>query len=218
MDTMYDPGDWRRNYLECAFKCITPTKPPITLNSVCLSCARNCQAAAQLRRRVKGNRKCDCRKSGMCTCTWSTIRAAFDEIAGEDFCIGPNQLRGLLVTLRKPDPVEKENMDDCLAYFATSEALKKAADLEKERAEKRERERVEAMGDKSKLKEYNERQKRRAAQDSDSDDEEALDALEFCSEPRIGPLEFEQWYRDYFDVIESASEDEYADDDASARK
>ena len=33
MDSTRDPSDWRRGSLECAFECITPTKPPRHLKS-----------------------------------------------------------------------------------------------------------------------------------------------------------------------------------------
>ena len=42
---------------------------------------------------------CDCRTSGMCLCKWSRIRSEFDTVAGDDSCIGPSQVRELLVSM-----------------------------------------------------------------------------------------------------------------------
>lgn len=193
MDSTRDPSDWRRASLECAFECVTTTHPPRHLKNVCLACARHCQANTRLlpyaRRRTKKDYRCDCRTSGLCVCTYSHIRGAFDDIAGEDFKIGPNQLRNLVATLRNPEPVEKENMDDCLAYFATSPALARAAEIIA-------KQKADVSGGV------------RDEDDDDSDDDAAYDALEGLSEPRIGPLQFEKWFREYFDVVDSDSQDE----------
>ena len=62
------------------------------------------------RRRTKKDYRCDCRTSGMCLCTYSFIRGAFDALCGEDFKIGPNNLRSLLITLRKPEPGREERV------------------------------------------------------------------------------------------------------------
>ena len=79
-------------------------------------------------------------------------------------------------------------MDDCLAYFATASALAKAsAYLDSKRTTARE-------------------------EDEDSDDDAAYDALEQLTEPRIGPIQFEKWFREYFDIIRSDSEDEEEED------
>ena len=40
---------------------------------------------------------CDCRLSGRCVCAWSRVRHEFDFLAGEDYCIGGDQVRHLLV-------------------------------------------------------------------------------------------------------------------------
>jgi hypothetical protein len=78
---------------------------------------KNQRLRAYIRRREPGD-ICDCRLSGKCICAWSRIRGEFDKIASDDDgCIGPKQFRGLLSTLRAPDLVEKEDMDDCLACF-----------------------------------------------------------------------------------------------------
>ena len=41
MDSTRDPSDWRRGSLECAFECITPTKPPRHLKSTSLTSNSN---------------------------------------------------------------------------------------------------------------------------------------------------------------------------------
>jgi hypothetical protein len=210
MDSTRDPTDWRRAALECAFECITPTKPPKHLRAICLACSRHCQANARLvpyaRRRTKKDYRCDCRTSGMCQCTYSVIRGAFDDSAGEDFKIGPNQLRELLATLRKPEPVEKENMDDCLAYFATAASLQKAQELAEQRKAKEKEGRPKGSGGGG---------GGGGDDDDDSDDEAAYDTLELLTEPRIGPIPFEKWYREYFDVLESDSDKEDEEEKAA---
>ena len=46
------------------------------------------------------------------------MRAAFDKLIADDKCIGPNQVRGLLKTLRAPYPVEGADVEDCLLNLA----------------------------------------------------------------------------------------------------
>ena len=118
LDTHMDQFDWRRKALESCFQCFTKTKH---LKAVCLSCARNCLSSYRLvpyiRNRVKGD-MCDCRLSGLCQCAWSNVRAQFDNIAEEDKCIAPSQIRGLLKVLRAPYPVESLDVEDCLLILA----------------------------------------------------------------------------------------------------
>ena len=154
MDTSPDPPDWRRNAYETCFKCPTPGG---MLQSICLSCARECKATYQLvpwiRKRSKGNNLCDCRRYGKCMCRWSHIRHAFDFVANvEDGCIGPNLLRNLLQTLRAPVPLARDELIEGLTALANGD--------------------------------------------------------EHSNEPRIQPVDFEDWYRIFFDELEEVAPDE----------
>lgn len=118
MDTFCEEFDWRRKALETCFECITKTHH---LKSVCLACARNCLANEKLRPHIRFRKPkdiCDCRISGLCVCSWSKVRAAFDKLIDEDKCIGPNQVRELLRALRAPYPVENADVEDCLLNLA----------------------------------------------------------------------------------------------------
>ena len=107
------------------------------------------QLVPWIRKRSKGNNKCDCRNYGVCVCRWSPIRAAFDFVANvSDGCIGPNQARDLLQQLRAPAPLARDELIECLTSLAEGE--------------------------------------------------------ENCSEPRIKPVPFEEWYRMFFDEMEDA--------------
>jgi hypothetical protein len=106
LDTAQDPSDWRRRVYETCFEC-----PTLGLKSVCLSCARLCKRKYRLRpyirkRQKGGDDSCDCDGAGTCYCRYTVARAAFDRICGDDSCIGPNQLRALLQSLRAPFLVE----------------------------------------------------------------------------------------------------------------
>ena len=55
----------------------------------------------------------------MCVCYWSPIRARFDAFASpDDGCIGPNQIRELLIALRSPAPIEVEDVEECFIVLA----------------------------------------------------------------------------------------------------
>jgi hypothetical protein len=154
MDTNPEPPDWRRNAYETCFMCPTPKG---MLRSVCLACARECKVNFQLvpwiRKRSKADNKCDCRKYGTCVCRWSTVRNAFDNVAGgEDGCIGPNLLRDLLQTLRAPAPLARDELLEALTSLADGE--------------------------------------------------------EKSMTPRITPVQFEDWYRIFFDELEDDEPDE----------
>ena len=113
-----DKFDWRRKALESCFECFTKTKH---LKAVCLSCARNCLSSYRLVPYIRNRTStdmCDCRLSGMCQCTWTHVRAQFDNIIDEDKCIAPSQVRGLLKVLRVPYPVEGIDVEDCLLNLA----------------------------------------------------------------------------------------------------
>jgi hypothetical protein len=72
-----------------------------------------------IRRRFEGQNRCDCKLSGKCLCAWSPVRAAFDNVAAvDDGCIGPNQVRDLLMTLRSPAPVARDELTECLTHLA----------------------------------------------------------------------------------------------------
>lgn len=104
--------------METCFECFTKTQH---LKSVCLSCARNCLAHYRLRPYIKWRQPgdiCDCRISGLCKCSWSRVRAAFDRISGNDKCIAPRQCRELMKTLRYPYPIEGADVEDCLLTLA----------------------------------------------------------------------------------------------------
>eukprot|EP01034_Spumella_vulgaris_P023564 gene23563-29792_t len=91
------------------------------LDAVCLSCARNCLKSYRLRpkirNRVKGD-KCDCVLSGLCVSRWNELRNFFDKFVDEDNCIGPNQVKALLKTIRAPYPVDNADVEDCLLSVA----------------------------------------------------------------------------------------------------
>lgn len=112
MDTVPNDDDWRRKALEC---CYEVKIKQLTLHSVCLACARNCLAAYRLKPKIKprvSTDKCDCRVSGLCVCRWTVIRQFFDTIAEDDKCIGPEQVRGLLKSIRSPYPVDNADVED----------------------------------------------------------------------------------------------------------
>ena len=116
MDTFVDRGDWRRKTYETYFQC-----PSLGLRSVCLACSRRCHVNRYLeplfRIRSKGD-TCDCNRSGHCVCVWSPIRGKFDVLAGDDGCIGPNQLRTLLSELRYPLQLDSVDFEECMAALA----------------------------------------------------------------------------------------------------
>ena len=119
MDSYVDPADWRRKSYETCFEARTPK---FYFKSICLACARHCLSSLRLRPyirfRSKGNTRCDCKASGLCVCYWSTIRARFDSFASQnDGCVGPNQLRELLIALRAPAPVEMEDVEECFVVL-----------------------------------------------------------------------------------------------------
>jgi hypothetical protein len=118
-----DKYDWRRKAMEACFECFLPK---LHLKKVCLSCARNCLSGYRLRPYIRQRSRgdtCDCRcLSGICVSKWSPIRAAFDNMAADDKCIGPNQVRALLKVLRSPYPVESADVDDCLSLLAEGKA------------------------------------------------------------------------------------------------
>ena len=105
--------------METCFEVHLPGKH---LKKVCLSCARLCLPNARLRpytRHRHKNDTCDCRTSGLCVSMWTPARSAFDKICHiDDNCIGPNQIRGLLKSLRAPFPVENADVEDCLTMIA----------------------------------------------------------------------------------------------------
>lgn len=124
LDTKKDPNDWRHKTYEVYFDCRGKN---VILEAVCLSCARFCVAnftlTPKIRFRHPGDENtpktiCECRRSGMCVCSWSRIRDAFDGFAGLDQNIGPNQIRPLLQQLRSPTPVAREEIEECCAILA----------------------------------------------------------------------------------------------------
>ncbi len=115
MDSLVNPADWRRKSYEVCFQAKIKG---LTLESVCLACARFCLSSFRLvpyvRFRSKGNTKCWCKSSGRCVCYWSVIRAKFDLTAGEDGCIMPKNLPHLIKILRAPAPVDIEDEEEAL--------------------------------------------------------------------------------------------------------
>lgn len=116
METKCDPGDWRKKTYDIVFSCA-----PLRLNTVCMACARRCHRrrhlVTHLRKRVRGD-KCDCYYSSHCTIRWSVVREKFDNVAADDECISPSQLRPLLTVLRSPEPLDDADMDDCIGDLA----------------------------------------------------------------------------------------------------
>lgn len=113
MDTFTeDVNDYRRKTYEASYEV-----PSLGLKTVCMACARRCHARRFVRVGFRARKKgdiCDCVKSKKCLCRWSPIREQVDKVAGEDECIGPNQLRGLLVTLRDPVPVIDHEVNEAV--------------------------------------------------------------------------------------------------------
>jgi hypothetical protein len=127
MDSLVNPADWRRKSYEVCFEAKIKG---LHLESVCIACARFCLSSFRLtpyvRLRSTGNTKCWCKQSGRCVCYWSIIRSKFDLMAGEDGCIMPCNLAGLLKMLRAPAPVDIEDSEEALV------ALAEGADAEAE--------------------------------------------------------------------------------------
>lgn len=115
LDTFPDPADWRRKVYEVCFEASTPSAH---LNSVCLSCARQCvfnfRLRPYIRYRQPGDR-CDCHGTSYCICSFSRVREQFDKIVGDDGCIGPRQLRKLIQGLRHPVPVDREDIEEAVS-------------------------------------------------------------------------------------------------------
>lgn len=115
MDSFPDPTDWRRKVYEICFDVATPIG---TLKSVCLACARNCVPNFRLQPYTKIRKvgdTCGCRNTVYCLCSWSRIRAEFDKVCEDDGYIGPEQVRGLLLKLREPIPLDRETVVQCIA-------------------------------------------------------------------------------------------------------
>ena len=61
---------------------------------------------------------CECKITGLCVCRFSKVREAFDSFAGDDLCVGPNQVEKLLGKLRFPAPCSREDIEECVNYLA----------------------------------------------------------------------------------------------------
>lgn len=118
LDTWNDPMDWRRKGLETCYDCNTPK---FKFKAICLACARICMSRQRLVPYVRARSSadlCDCDANGGCVARWSPIRSEFDMMAESDLCIGPNKTRKLLKLLRKPYPIETQDVEECLLAVA----------------------------------------------------------------------------------------------------
>lgn len=212
LDTFYEEFDWRRQSLETTFR--VPISPSLVLQSVCLSCARRCVANYRLtpfiRTRNKADPtslKCDCNRTGKCQCRWSHIREAFDSIAvfQEDQCINSVQLKKVLKILRSPFPVEAADIDDAMLTLGhrSDKALKyEGAPVVKQSifAKRLAAAAASAGRDWEDGREDVTANVSRAS--TASDGTASASSYLMSDEVRIDAVNFERWYRQYYDEPE----------------
>eukprot|EP01039_Chlorochromonas_danica_P004421 gene4419-4842_t len=205
LDTFCDEFDWRRLAMETCFRVVVSSQ--LTLQSVCLTCARRCVHMYRLtpyvrnrNKNIPGTTRCDCYLTGNCQCRWSKIREVFDRVAQreEDGCINQTQLRTVLKLLRDPFPVEAADVDDAMITFSHQRLSKQRPRLHNRIRNPFRKHVLEASRSTVNVAEY---EKESDYKSDDADDIRLPGSSNLAGDEllRVDPISFEKWYRQYYD-------------------
>lgn len=190
--------------METCFRVVVSSQ--LTLQSVCLTCARRCVHMYRLtpyvrnrNKNIPGTTLCDCYLTGNCQCRWSKIREVFDRVAQreEDGCINQTQLRTVLKLLRDPFPVEAADVDDAMITFSHQRLSKQRPRLRNHIRSPFRKHILEASRSTVNIAEF----ENESGHKSDDADDVLIPgpSNHVEDELRVDPVSFEKWYRQYYD-------------------